>query len=154
MHRQKTGGGRPGNPCLSLLGGALSLLLVPVAAADETLFRCTSPDGRIEFSQRPCGPGIQEELRIKDERVGWNAPRAMPKAQPKPRPGDRRKGQKRKSTKAVRRKKARREKDCWKKERQVAKIRWRMRRGYKAGKGVELRRRRREYEAYLRKFCK
>ena len=143
------------NGWLSALSRAvlLSWLFMAAPEAAETVFRCTLADGRIEFSQYTCRDGVQEELQIEDRLVGWDAPRVALKTEQQSRSNKGQKSRNRRLAKAARRERERRDKNCWKKEQQVEKIQWRMRRGYKAGKGVELRRRRREYEAYLRKFC-
>ena len=49
--------------------------------------------------------------------------------------------------------KRKQEKECWRVKKRLDKLEWRMRRGYKAGKGPGLRRQRQDYEDYLRKFC-
>jgi hypothetical protein len=42
---------------------------------------------------------------------------------------------------------------CWKKQRQLDEVNRRLRAGYTPVQGERLRQRRRDYEAYLRRFC-
>ncbi len=123
--------------------------------AAETIIRCHLPDGRVNFSDRPCRSGIQDELKFKDQKVGWEAPRTPLKLKRKSK--RERQKQARKKAAALRRAKkerARKKRDCWKKKEQIDRIQERLRRGYKAGQGRTMRYRQRELEGYLREFCK
>jgi hypothetical protein len=121
-----------------------------LAAAQTTLFRCTNEDGEVEFRQTACPPNIGEkELIIDHKPSGW-----VPPQPGKPRAEER--GLKRKPGKdgsideKVDKKQAER---CWKKRKQLDDVNWELRRGYKAGRGTKLRRRRDQYEDYLDRFC-
>ena len=96
----------------------LLTLQLSLADAAETVFRCTSADGHVEFSQRPCAPGTKdEEISLEDRRVGWEAPRVALKLERKNSSGQKRK--KDGPSKASRQAKKKQEKDCWKKKQQV-----------------------------------
>lgn len=131
----------------------LGLSLAADGAAQTRVYRCTMPNGEIEFSQRPCAAGASEqELDVEDRRTGWTPPQptAEPAAKPKRKSGSGKKpgSPSRKSAEA------RREERCWKKRQLLDEVTWKLRRGYKAGKGVALRRKRRSYEDYIDRFCK
>jgi len=134
--------------------GGLLLLDSSVVLA-ETVIRCDLPDGRVSFSDRPCRSGIQEELKLEDQKVGWEAPRTPLKIERKSK-RERRQQAKREAAalRMARKEKARKKKDCWKKKQQIERIQWRLRRGYKAGQGRTMRYKQRELEDYLREFCR
>jgi hypothetical protein len=112
------------------------------------VYRCKGEDGSVEFRQQACETGKQQQLQIDVAPVGWRP------AKPK-RTKVAAKARKKQSSRTLRTARAgSREKDCWRAEKRVERIHWTMRRGYKAGKGAELRRERRENEEYLRKFCR
>lgn len=131
---------------------ALALLLATAASpkADTTVYRCTGPDGIIEFRQHPC-PGAGDEIVVEDRAVGWTPPAGgttrdqdqEPPRQRKPASGD--------AGAAAARK---RDDQCWNKRRQLDEVNWKLRRGYAPAKGVDLRRKRRSYEDYIDRFCR
>lgn len=125
------------------------------AGATETIIRCQLPDGRVSFSDRACSSGVQDELKFKDQKVGWEAPRTPLKLKRKSK-REKQKQARRKATalRRAKKEKARKKKDCWKKKQQIDRIQERLRRGYKAGQGRTMRYRQRELEDYLREFCK
>jgi hypothetical protein len=134
---------------------ALSLLIavdVATAVADTDLYRCVAPDGKVEFRQTVCaGDAGQEEVRVKDRMTGWEPP--------KPKLEESEKDSERSSRSEGNSKKDdadrdRQEKQCWKKRQQLDEVNWKLRHGYKPAAGVKLRRRREEYEDYIRRFCK
>ncbi|VAX06568.1 hypothetical protein MNBD_GAMMA26-271 [hydrothermal vent metagenome] len=128
----------------------LSFSLLPLDAVAETVFRCVATDGSIEFSQRPCGAGMQnEEIIIENQLVGWEAPKVENKKRASKRPR-----KKRSTAKTSHQAKIKQDKDCWKKKQQIETVQHRLRRGYTAKQGMELRRKRRTYEAYMAKFCR
>jgi len=149
MYQQETNKNTLKLPALML---SLFVSQLSTAIAAETVYRCISSDGGIEFTQQPCSIDTQEEvLTIEDQLVGWETPRAVLKAKKKKQTS--RKHKKIAASKAARKSKAKQEKECWKKKQKIDNIQHRLRRGYKAGQGVDLRRKRREYEAYLSTFC-
>ena len=140
------------NWCRPPLGRIILLLawsgLIVDCQADSTLvFQCTLGDGRVEFRQTLCADGDQQELEIKDVKVGWEAPTATVKLTKKSAK------KARKSSGSSSRRKEKQAKDCFKTEQKLENVNRRLRRGYKAGQGSDLRHKRRQYEAYLGRFC-
>ena len=125
----------------------LSWMALPLATG-ATLYRCTAEDGAIEFRQQACATGIEERLEVKDVKVGWRPPEIKTEKKKKP-------AAKKTRKRLESRKKQQRKSDraCWNKRQQLERVEWRLKRGYKAGKGNELRFKRRQYEDYLDKFC-
>jgi hypothetical protein len=128
------------------------LLLGPAAQApaQTTVYRCTSGSGEVEFRQTPCpASAAQEEVTIEDRRTGWVPPRPAPEAAPRreTRGGGEAAGAGREAAEGKRAER------CWKKRRQLEEVSWQLRRGYRAGAGVKLRRRRDDYQAYIDRFC-
>lgn len=116
--------------------------------AQSTVYRCTAPDGRIEFRERPCdGRDSAQELDIPDNRTGWVPPSPAPAEEPE-----------RKRRQAGRPKPAddqdRYADRCWRKRQQIQGIENELRAGYKPARGERLKRRRREYEAFLNRYCR
>ncbi len=133
----------------------LGLLISLSIGATETVIRCQLADGRVSYSDRPCSMGAQDELRFKDQKVGWEAPRTPLKLEHRSK--RERKQQSRKQAVALRmarKERMRNKKDCWKKKQKIERIQERLRRGYKAGQGRTMRYRQRELEDDLRAFCK
>jgi hypothetical protein len=131
---------------------ALALLASTAgSSAGTSVFRCTSEDGAVEFRQRPCDGGLNEEnLIIEDRRTGWTpAPAGTDRGSK-----DARKTRKRASGSSRELAKARREEKCWKKRELLDEVNWTLKRGYKAGRGNVLRRKRRAYEDYISRFCR
>ncbi len=121
------------------------LCLLPALGLGQStkVYRCERADGRIEFRQGPCLRGEQDELLINDVRTGWDAPVSKVK----------RETRKAKRNKTKTSKKAVSDKTCFSKRQRLEAVNRKLRRGYKAGQGVKLRDRRREYEAFLSRFC-
>jgi hypothetical protein len=117
--------------------------------AQTTVYRCTNEVGQVEFRQTPCSARAgQKELLIHDRRTGWVPP------SPPEQPASPVKRSRKKVDKAAQATRERRQAErCWKKRRQLDDVNWQLRRGYKAGAGVKLRRRRDDYEAYISRFC-
>ena len=137
--------------CLIWIG----LLLGLPTQAVETVIRCQLPDGRMSFSDHPCQSGIQDTLELKDQKVGWEAPRAPLKINHKSTRKQKQQSKRQAAALRVARKeKARKKKDCWKKRQKIDRIQERLRRGYKAGQGRTMRYKQRELEDYIREFCK
>lgn len=129
----------------------LLLLVAASTSADTIVYRCTTVDGAIEFSQFPCADGASEqEVSVQDRKTGW-VPSDTPSRQTTKKTGKSR-NRKRKAAGADQTV-ARREEQCWKKRRLIEEVNRKLRRGYKAGQGVKLRDKRRDYEAYIREFC-
>lgn len=100
----------------------------------------------MEFRQGPCIKGTQKELEIVDVKVGWEAPSATVKISKKKRKSK----TKRRSNSSHKDKMAQK---CFRTEQKLESVNRNLRRGYKAGKGADLRHKRRQYEAYLSRFC-
>ena len=122
-----------------------ALFVQSVGMADSTrLYRCEGANGQIEFRQDRCHDGRQQEIEIEDVKMGWDAP--VYKVEVK----------KRKSASKTRRaakSRAKKDEKCFKTRQRLESLNRKMRRGYKAGKGADLRHRRRQYEEYLDRFC-
>jgi hypothetical protein len=133
--------------------GLLTCALLSTAAsalAQTRVYRCISRGGDTEFRQHPCPADAREqELLVEHPDTGWVAPAPVPDATPRKGTRGGRKGPARASGK-----KPAASDRCWRKRRQLADVNWQLRRGYKAGKGVKLRRRRDDYEAYLDRYCR
>jgi hypothetical protein len=134
-------------PIASLLCG-LTLLSASLSALPQSrVYRCTSPDGAVEFSQRPCKGGVNAEaLDIQDQRTGW----VPPKPEPEP-PTNKRKKRTKSEKQSNRDKYAER---CWKKRQQVKSINNELRAGYSPARGERLKKRRREHEAFISEYCR
>jgi len=134
---------------------ALSTLILVFAAsvvADTNVYRCVAPNGKIEFRQTVCtGSDEEEEVKVEDRKTGWEP--AKTKIEKKSTSSTKSKPRKRDSDKekAAR---IKQEKQCRKKQQMIEEINARLRRGYKSATGEKLRRRRRSYEGYIRRFCK
>lgn len=118
-----------------------------VSAGSTRVYRCAAADGRVEFRQTPCAQGSQEELHIEDVKVGWDAPAVRVD------PPKRKAKSGRAKNSAAAKRKAKKADKCFKKEQNLETLNRRLRRGYKAGQGADLRHRRRQIEAYLNQFC-
>jgi len=133
----------------------VGLLISLSTEAVETVIRCQLADGRVSYSDRSCRSGIQDELEIDDQKVGWEAPRTPLKLEYRSK--RERKQQSRRQAVALRvarKEEARKKQDCWKKKQKIERIQERLRRGYKAGQGRTMRYKQRELEAYLSEFCR
>ncbi len=134
---------------LTLASLALALGADGACRADGTIYRCTAPDGSIEFRQIPCqGSDQAEKVELGPDNQGWESPPEVKRPTRKP---------KRRNTRsAAERIKAEKQQEqrCWKKQQQLDKVRHRLRRGYKAGQGEKLRRQRDEAADYIRQFCR
>lgn len=119
-------------------------------SADSTrVYRCTGEDGQVEFRQGPCVEGLQQELEIEDVEVGWEAPAATVERNGRPR----KTAAKKNRISSSRTDQKKREEKCLKTEQRLENINRKLRRGYKAGKGADLRHKRRQYEEYLDRLC-
>lgn len=126
--------------CLSL-----SLYAATGVQADAVrVYRCVGASGEIGFQQVPCRVGKEQVLHIEDVKVGWDAPVIQIEPRRKPKPVKRPAGKKRKTS----------DKACFNKRQRLESVNRKLRRGYKAGQGADLRHRRRQYEAYLSRYCR
>jgi hypothetical protein len=135
---------------IPVLAGLVAIGFAAEGQSQTRVYRCTNGAGETEFRQTPCAPSSdEEELTIDDRRSGWVPPSPRDDAVQRKgrRTGDKPGHGRNRATAA---KQAER---CWKKRRQLEAVNWRLRRGYKAGTGAKLRRRRDGYEAYIDRFC-
>ncbi len=132
----------------SLLLPALFCLPCSGPADSTRIYRCTGEHGQVEFRQGPCVDGSsQQELEIEDVKVGWEAPAATVEVKKRSKKTEATK------TSASRANSKKQEEKCFKVEQRLENTNRKLRRGYKAGKGADLRHKRRQYEEYLERFC-
>ncbi|WP_457665691.1 DUF4124 domain-containing protein [Thiolapillus sp.] len=119
------------------------------------VYRCVTADGSISFQQQACeGKGTRMESG--EAQAVWTSLRAGEHSlydQYRKRDKARLKHKQRQMTKSRSASGTADEKSCWNKRQQLESVSARLRRGYKASQGNELRRRRDSYEDYLRAFC-
>ncbi len=126
----------------------------PLGFADAVkVYRCSGKDGSVEFRQQHCDQGRQQEVRVDTTPTGWMPPRVKPESKRDKRARKPRSKTVSKGGNRTAELKQKQEKECWRTQKRLDKLEWKMRRGYKAGKGPGLRRQRRDHEDYLRKFC-
>ncbi len=126
----------------------------PVGFADAVkVYRCSGKGGVVEFRQQYCDQRHQEAVQVDTTPSGWIPPRRKSESNRAKRVGKQRSKAVFQSASRTAELKQKQEKDCWHTQKRLDKLQSRMRRGYKAGKGPGLRRQRRDYEDYLRKFC-
>jgi len=128
----------------AMLGGLMFLGAGTAVAAK--MYRCDDGNGGIEFRQSVCTEGRQREVEVRDVKMGWDAPIPEVRIKEKDKP----KNRARKASKS----RAKTDQQCFKKQQQLESVNRKLRSGYKAGKGADLRHRRRQYEDYLSKFCR
>ncbi len=120
-----------------------------MAWARARVYRCVQPDRHISYQQIPCEEG-SGPIDLDNSRSGWTALRNGEKELLR----SYRNRDSRVHNRTVRRKTPEREsKSCWKKRKQLEAVRSRLRRGYTLDESYELRRKRENYEDYLRQFC-
>jgi len=154
--------GRPSFVCApwAVLAGAmtvLALMFAPLLAGEATaqtnVYQCTTPSGKIEFRQRPCNEGSEEqEITIEDQRIGWEPAKTKVEGQGEDtkKKSSASKGEEEKSAE-----KAKKQADkCWDKRQQLDEVNTKLRRGYSPSEGVKLHDKRRKYEEYLSHYCK
>jgi hypothetical protein len=127
-------------------------LMTADVVAQTSVHRCTRPDGGVEFRQFPCPPGTSgEQILIEERRTGWTPPKSSS--------GGQKRGKGKSGSRPPRASdpgdapSAGREDRCWKKRQLLDEVNWKLRRGYKPSKGIELRRRRRSYQDYIVRYC-
>ncbi len=128
--------------------GVVWVFLLPSAVAD--IYRCIREDGHVTYQQIRCHEG-SSPLSVKMRRSGWTPLR----------PGEQRLlNRYRKEAGSERRKpyvarpRVRESPACWKRRRQLADVRARLRRGYTLKEDEPLHRKRDEHEDYLATFCR
>ncbi len=132
----------------------LCLWQTPLGLADAVkVYRCRGEDGAVEFRQWHCEQGSQQEVRVDTTPSGWVPASVSPESKRTRRAGRSRSEPASRGGNRAAESKRKQEKECWRVKKRLDKLEWRMRRGYKAGKGPGMRRQRRDYEDYLRKFC-
>ena len=113
-------------------------------AQGVTLYRCEI-DGAIEFRQTACEEG-EESLQHVQERSSGMTPSE---------PGVRlKKPSESTDTVTQKRSQASNQQVCWGKRQRLERVERRLRAGYKASEYQRLHNRQREYEAYIRRFCR
>lgn len=136
--------------CLTAVA-VFCVLSSSASPARTPVYRCVQVDGVVSYQQFPCGDGSQP-VEIRTRRSGWTALRAGEKSLLKKyrsKPAGVRHGKQPARPGAP----DRESKSCWKKRKQLESVRSRLRRGYTLNESYELRRKRDDYEEYLRQFC-
>jgi len=137
---------------LTCLAVTTVILAVPVSSslARVNVYRCELNNGQISYQQIPCHSG-SEPMRLDNRRSGWSQLRPGEKALL---------DSYRKKDATSRRNPASRTKtpvkesaSCWNKRTQLKAVRSKLRRGYTLKESNQLRRKRDNYEDYLRQFC-
>lgn len=137
---------------LTCLAVTAVILVVPFSAsrARADVYRCVLNGGHISYQQIPCG-NQGKPMELNDRRSGWSPLR----------PGERRLLKSYRDKDAARRRKpahrpeapGKEARACWKKRNQLEAVRSKLHRGYKLKESGALRRKRDNYEDYLRQFC-
>ncbi len=135
--------------CAALLAAALP---TPLKILAETrVYRCTAADGSVEFRERSCqGQDQERALEIRDNRTGWVPPEPEAPVTGKPEGKSRGKPKPRATATDADRYKER----CWNKRQEIQGINNELRAGYKPARGERLKRRRREHEAFIDRYCR
>ncbi len=127
-------------------------LVVPfsVASARAKVYRCVADNGHVSYQQFPCH-NKDTPIKLRDNHSGWSPLR----------PGEQALLNSYRKEDAVQQRKPASPQQqvpeetvaCWNKRKQLDTLRARMRRGYKLSESDALRRKRNNYEDYLRQFC-
>ncbi len=128
----------------------LVIMLGFCSAGLAQIHQCTNSDGAVSFQDTPCAELEQTKLRVirTESRPGLRASEKAWLSRLK-----RRSEPKKKSSRRPQKSTKRQEKSCLKKKQQLDAVRARLRRGYKPSQGESLRRKRKNYEAYLFRYC-
>jgi hypothetical protein len=119
-------------------------------SAQASVYRCTAPDGSVEFRQRACQEAhTSTQVQIEDNRTGW-----VPPPGEEPATAAKKKRTKERRSRTVADDKEKNADRCWSKRQQIERVNAELRAGYKPQRGVKLRRRRSEYEEYLSRYCR
>ena len=139
-------------------GKLLCIILWMLCAAPlwaARIYRCPQADGGISFQQQACAAEGQL-IETGEAQAVWSALRPDEKRlYEKYRQRDReRQLRKRQARRQTARMEKADERACLLKSQRLDSVKARLRRGYKAGQGEALRRKRDQYEEYLRRFCR
>jgi hypothetical protein len=135
---------------LCLAGIASVIAMAPVPPLHADVYRCVTDDGHISYQQIPCN-AQSAPLHLREQRNGEAGLRAGEKALLKG--YAHRDSKRRRKANGKPKQVARPDRACWQKREQLEAVRAQLRRGYRVGKGDELRRKQDRYEDYLRQFC-
>ncbi|MES9878643.1 MAG: DUF4124 domain-containing protein [Candidatus Sedimenticola sp. PURPLELP] len=133
---------------LCLLG--LAQVFPRSAVADE-IYRCEGEGGRAEFQQVPCADKSIKPLELSPQVVDWVA---APRLKSGSAGGSKAKKSTRSRGSAAARKRTATAEKCWRNEQKLERIQWKLRKGYRPAEGERLKQRRRELEAYGKRFCR
>ena len=139
-------------------GKLLCIILCMSCAAPlwaARVYRCSQADGGISFQQQACS-AEGRLIETGEAQAVWSALRPEEKRlyeSYRERDRDRRMRKRQARRRTARMEKAD-ERGCLLKRQRLDSINARLRRGYKAGQGEPLRRKRDQYEEYLRRFCR
>jgi len=122
----------------------------PASSARSKVYRCVLDGGQISYQQIACHGGAKP-MAIKDKRSGWSPLR----------PGERalldnyrtKEAARHRKPTAKKKKPTKETRSCWNKRKQLDAVSEKFRHGYKLTEGDKLRRKRDDYEDYLREFC-
>lgn len=127
--------------------------VIGAAQAGVSVYRCTDSDGRVELRQTYCPSGDQQQLRVDTSNLGWVRP-TVPDSSNRKSGSNESAAERRSGSERSRVSDEAKQRRCWKVENKLERIKRRLRKGYRASEGDELRQRRREQEQYLRRFCR
>jgi hypothetical protein len=133
-----------------------ALLAAVLAVADGAsrvradIYRCAQEQGSVSYQQIPCNAG-SEPVVLPDQGAGGSALRAGERALLK-QYADKRTAPPRKSAETSRQA-VTEDKACWRTRKQLEAVRTKLHRGYRLREGEALRRKRDNYQDYLRRFC-
>ncbi len=127
---------------------------IPISSPAAQVYRCVQPDGSISFQQQACA-NKGARIETGEAQAVWASLRSGEKSlYDQYRKRDKAKlKHKRQIARSQTKPETADDRTCWKKRQQLESVSARLRRGYKASKGNELRRKRDSYEGYLRRFC-
>ncbi len=129
---------------------AFIAVFFPFSPVSADVYRCELADGRLSFQQIPCHSD-SKPMVLDDRQSGWSALRpgeqALLNSYRKQDAGRHRKPS------GAKKKVVGESKACWNKRKQLEAVRAKRHRGYKLKESGELRRKRNNYEDYLRQFC-
>jgi hypothetical protein len=133
----------------------LSVVLLTGTATAAEVYRCAQPDGVISFQQQACAYQGQR-IETGEAQAAWAPLRSGEKTlyQNYRKRDQQRLAHKRHARARVPRQQQADARVCLAKRQKLESVSAELRRGYKAGRGEKLRRRRDNYEEYLRRFCR
>lgn len=122
----------------------------------DMVYRCNGPDGVVSYQNSRClvsGERIPVDPSTKS---GWSELRAGEKSllvDYRAREKNRRAARKKSGSDNKPKKPGIDSAGCWKKEKRLEAVKSKLRRGYRATEGERLKRKRKNYQEYLDKFC-